>query len=271
MAPDGENFRGVNATYTLSIISRHTLDGLITNVGYNTRIAAFYILLPALVKAYKKLDKSDSLYERLAGPIASLDSWLYYASETSIAATLAIEWAEKVSPSIQRVYIDQGEADQVEKTKQFAAMASPAQLLQPLDQVVKELTAKFGKWQIPWGDLNRFQRTTGGLVETYDDNKPSLPVPFLSSTWGMLPSFNSRYFPGTKKRYGVGGNSFICAVEFGKKIKAKSLLAGGETANPDSKHFFDQGLMYTKGQFKEVLFYKEDVLKHVEKTYHPGE
>jgi len=29
--------------------------------------------------------------------------------------------------------------------------------------------------------------------------------------------------------------------------------------------------MYRKGQFKDVLFYKEDVLKHSEKTYHPGE
>jgi len=71
--------------------------------------------------------------------------------------------------------------------------------------------------------------------------------------------------------YGVNGNSFICAVEFGKKIKAKSLLAGGESSDPLSKHFFDQAEMYSKGKFKDVLFYKEDVLQHAEKTYHPGE
>ena len=99
----------------------------------------------------------------------------------------------------------------------------------------------------------------------------SLPVAFASSTWGTLPSFVSRVYPGTKKRYGYNGNSFICAVEFGKRIKAKSLLTGGESGNPDSKHFTDQALMYTKGQFKDVLFYKEDVLKHAERTYHPGE
>jgi acyl-homoserine lactone acylase PvdQ len=49
------------------------------------------------------------------------------------------------------------------------------------------------------------------------------------------------------------------------------LLAGGESGRPGSPHFGDQAEMYTKGRFKEVLFYKEDVLKHVEKTYHPGE
>ena len=75
----------------------------------------------------------------------------------------------------------------------------------------------------------------------------------------------------TKKRYGYNGNSFICAVEFGPKIKAKSLLAGGNSGDPNSKHFFDQAKMYQNAQFKDVLFYKEDVQKNAEKTYHPGE
>jgi acyl-homoserine lactone acylase PvdQ len=87
----------------------------------------------------------------------------------------------------------------------------------------------------------------------------------------MLPSYNSRIFPGTKKRYGVHGNSFICAVEFGKKIKAKALLAGGESGHENSPHFFDQGEMYARGQFRDVLFYKEDILQHAQRTYHPGE
>ena len=81
----------------------------------------------------------------------------------------------------------------------------------------------------------------------------------------------SSYLNGTKKRYGYNGNSFVCAVEFGLKVKAKSLLAGGNSGDPKSKHFTDQAKMYQKGQFKEVLFYKEDVEKMAERTYHPGE
>ena len=88
--------------------------------------------------------------------------------------------------------------------------------------------------------------------------------------WGQLGSFISTPFK-TNKRYGYSGNSFVCAVEFGKRIKAKSILAGGNSGDPTSKHFNDQALMYSKGQFKDVLFYKEDVLKHAERTYHPGE
>src|SRR6185295_1144316 len=145
------------------------------------------------------------------------------------------------------------------------------ELVEYFATTVNDLRTRFGTWQIPWGDLNRYQRLTGELQPTYDDSKPSIPSGMASSAWGCLPSFVSRYFPSTKKRYGYNGNSFICAVEFGKKIKARSLLTGGESSNPASPHFSDQAEMYTKGIFKDVLFYKEDVLKGMERKYSPGE
>ena len=74
---------------------------------------------------------------------------------------------------------------------------------------------------------------------------------------------------GTKKRYGYSGNSFIAAVEFGPKIKAKSIMTGGQSFDPQSKNFTDQAEGYINRQFKDVLFYKADVLKHAAMTYHP--
>ncbi len=270
MAPDGENFRGINAQRVLSRETKFTIDKVIA-AGYDRYLSAFPILIPALLKAFETFPPTDSLYQQLKEPMAVLKRWDCYSGDTSIATTLAIEWAQKLGPAIQRVYIDEGEADQIQKTTHFAATATPQQLLNPLAEVLKELTQKWGKWQMQWGEINRFQRLTGDLQSRYDDAAPSLPVPFASATWGMLPSYNSRYYPGTKKRYGVSGNSFVCAVEFGKRIKAKSLLAGGESGDPSSKHFTDQALMYTQGIFKDVLFYKDDVLKNAVRSYHPGE
>jgi acyl-homoserine lactone acylase PvdQ len=102
-----------------------------------------------------------------------------------------------------------------------------------------------------------------------DDSKPSFSVPFTSSAWGQLPSYTSRSIQGSKKWYGVNGNSFIAAVEFGPKIKAFTLLAGGENGDPKSPHFFDQGQMYSEGKFKEIYFYRSDVVKHSITSYHP--
>lgn len=272
MAPDGENFRGINAVRVLSENKDYTIDKVI-KAGYDTRLAAFEVLVPALVNAFEKnISPSDSLYAWLAGPVAVLKNWDMRCGENSIATTLAVEWGQRILPAIFRTKIvDDEEADQVTKTHQFAATASANELLQPLLKTILDLQKRFGRWQLPWGEINRFQRISGNIENVFDDRQPSIPVGFVSSTWGMLPSYTSRTYPDTEKRYGVNGNSFICAVEFGKKIKAKSLLAGGESGDPHSKHFTDQALMYSKGQFKDVLFYKEDVLKHAEKNYHPGE
>jgi acyl-homoserine lactone acylase PvdQ len=271
MAPDGENFRGINAVRVLSKENKFTINKTI-DAGYDTYLSAFEVLIPALIKAFEKsVQPGDSLHSSLAAPVAVLKNWNYYSSSHSIATTLAVEWAQRLNASIRRIYIEDGDDDQVTVTKRFAATAIPLQLLAPFNETVKQLKQQFGTWEIPWGDINRYQRISNDLVQQYDDSKISYPVPFASALWGMLPSYNSRTFPGTKKRYGISGNSFVCAVEFGDKIKAKSLLAGGNSGNVNSKHFTDQLEMYTKGQFKDVLFYKEDVLKHAERTYHPGE
>jgi acyl-homoserine-lactone acylase len=270
MAPDGENFRGINAVRVLGSGSSYTLDKVIA-AGYDKRLSFFERMIPALLKAYDILQPQDSLKTTLQPAIDVLRKWDYNTGEASVATTLAIEWATKLLPKILKTRDEDDEADIVEKTDRFAQKASTADLLPPLLATMNELTANWGTWQVQWGDINRFQRLTDDIDSHYDDKLPSLPDGFASSQWGQLSSYAGRYFPNTKKRYGVTGNSFICAVEFGKKITAKSLLAGGESGDINSPHFADQALMYTKGQFKEVLFYKEDVLKHIEKQYHPGE
>lgn len=274
LAPDEENFRGINAVRVLDEEKKYNLDKVI-RAGYDTRLAAFEVLLPALINTYdNKLNKSDTAYLQLKDVMDVLKKWDYRSAENSVATTLAVTWGEKLLPLIGKI---KDKADQVETAKYFAANATADELINPMLISVKELKNNFGKWQIAWGEINRFQRIANDIEYKFDDSKPSLPDGFASATWGMLPSYSSSTYPGTKKRYGYHGNSFVCVVEFGpqgpagKKIKAKSLLAGGESGDVNSKHFFDQGLMYSKGQFKDVLFYKEDVLKHVERKYHPGE
>lgn len=271
MAPDGENFRGINAVRTLIEEKNYNIDKVI-KAGYDRRLASFEILVPALVSAFEKISYEDSLFALLAGPIAVLKKWDFHCSENSIATTLAVEWGQRILPDMLRTkIIDDEEADQVVKAQYYAANTAPKDLLLPLLATVYDIQSRFGRWQTPWGEINRFQRISSDLQNKFDDTQLSYPVGFVSSTWGMLPSYTSRIFPNTNKRYGVNGNSFVCAVEFGPRIKAKSLLAGGNSGDEKSSHFFDQGEMYSKGMFKDVLFYKEDVEKKAEKKYNPGQ
>lgn len=261
MAPDGENFRDRNAVRLFSQTGKLDLAGLI-GLGYDRRLMAFEVLLPPLLEAAGK--ESD-----LQEVAQILKDWDFNASTSSIAQTIAIRWGQKIMPKIPKAMQFGGETDVVQNIEKYAESGSKVEMLQAVRDVMKDLQRDFGTWRVTWGELNRFQRVSNGEVLQMDDTKPSIPVPFTSSAWGQLPSYTSRSIQGSKKWYGVNGNSFIAAVEFGPKIMAYSLLAGGQNGDPASPHFFDQGKNYSEGKFKEVYFYKSDVMKHVVTSYHP--
>ena len=268
MAPDQQNPRGINAERVLMRESSFTLDKLIA-AAYDPYLVAFENLVPSLVDAYESVGKTDPVLQlKLKEPIDQLRLWDKKYSETSVPTTLAIVWGMELRQQIANQIQDGiGQLDIID----LMLKSSASDKMKSFTSVVDQLQSDFGTWKIGWGEINRFQRLTGKINETYDDNKPSTPVASASAFWGSLASYGARKYPGTKKMYGNVGNSFVAVVEFGKKVKAKSLLAGGENANPLSPHFNDQALIYSKGQFKDVWYYKDDITKHAERTYHPGE
>jgi len=270
MAPDGENFRGVNAVRVLSALNKPTLEDLI-NAGYDRKLAAFEKLIPALVKAYDQ-NKNDPGYSNLSEVIDTLRVWDLNADASSVATHIAVEWGTLLLPLLSSIKAEDNYQyiDQPARMDKFLSQVSSKELLELLSRAVSGIIQNWGKWQVAWGEVNRFQRISREIELVHSDSLESIPVPYAASTWGMLPSYASRKFSGTKKRYGVHGNSFVAAVEFGRKIKAKSLLAGGQSGNENSPHFRDQANMYANGIFKDVLFYKKDVMKNAKKIYHPG-
>jgi len=268
MAPDGENFRALNAVRLLSGASEFTLDSLISK-GYDHYLMAFDVLLPALFNAYASAP--DSTKKNLQEAIGVLQRWDRRSDTRSVATTLAVEWGTRMVQYMPRPRTSEEASNAVGNIQAELENSTEAQKTGELSAVINELKKQYGTWKVNWGDRCRYQRLTGKIVETYDDAKPSLAVGLAPSSFGALPSYVSRVMPETKKRYGYSGNSFIAAVEFGKKVRAKTIVTGGESSDPGSAHFSDQATMYLFGIFKDVLFYKEDVLKNVEKKYQPGE
>ncbi len=271
MAPDAENYRGINAVRVLSQKSVFTLDTLMAAAN-DPHLAAFDDLLPALLNAWQTVSgDSTNTSQDLSEAVQVLKDWNKGYGATSIGTTLAVFWGEK----IQRLARSRASADErfdnLNLTNLTLTKTSPQEKVTILKEVLTELTRDFGTWKTPWGDINRYQRLTGRTKETYDDQKPSIPVGFTSSAWGSLAAFAAKTYPGTKKRYGSVGNSFVAVVEFGKRVRAKSVVTGGQSSKPGTPHFADQAPLYCEGKFKDVWFYPEDVRQHIEKTYHPGE
>src|SRR5499425_2971704 len=124
--------------------------------------------------------------------------------------------------------------------------------------------SNFGSWKTPWGDVNRYQRLTGDIVQPFNDAQPSIPVGFTSARWGSLASFGARPYTDTKKWYGTSGNSFVAVVEFGDRVRAKAVTAGGESGHPTSSHFSDEAARYSTGNLREVYFYRSQLTGHTE-------
>ena len=76
---------------------------------------------------------------------------------------------------------------------------APSRQLQALAAASDRLARDFGTWKTPWGEINRFQRLTGDIVQPFNDAGPSIPVGFTSARWGSLASFGARTLSGTKK------------------------------------------------------------------------
>ena len=75
--------------------------------------------------------------------------------------------------------------------------------------------------------------------------------------------------PGQKRSYGTVGDTYVSVVEFSNKPQARSLLVFGESADPQSPHFFDQAKLYSEQRFKPAWFELNEIKTHKESVYHP--
>jgi acyl-homoserine lactone acylase PvdQ len=260
-----ETARGLHAIRVLKDTKNFTLDSLL-GAAFDSYLPWFDQPLPALMKAYDALPDNSPMKTQLHDQIAVLRAWNQRWSSDSVATSLGVFWGEEVRRQLAGV----ARTASIPVEEYAGTKASGDELLKALNTASDKLKADFGTWQTKWGEINRFQRLTGDIVQPFNDAGASSPVPFTSSTWGSLASFGARAYPGTKKWYGTSGNSFVAVVEFGDKVRARAVTAGGESGNPTSPHFNDETQRYASGNLREVYFYKDQLKGHTERTYHPG-
>ena len=260
-----ESARGLHAVRVLKDKKDFTLDSLIA-AAYDSYLPWFEKPIPALIKAWDDAPASDPLKAKLADQIAILRTWDYRWGITSVPTSLAVFWGE----DIRRHTVEEARKGGISVEEYVGTQTPPQRLLESLAAASDRLTSDFGTWKTLWGDINRFQRLTGDIVQPFNDAAPSIPVGFTSSLWGSLASFGARPYPGTKKWYGTSGNSFVAVVEFGAKVRAKAVTAGGESGNPSSPHFNDEAKRYSTGNLRDVYFYPSDLKGHTDRVYHPG-
>ena len=259
-----ESARGRHAVMVLDKKKDFTLESL-QAAAYDSYLPWFEKPLPALLKAFEALPAGDARKAKLSDPIAALRSWDRRWGVDSVPTAVAVFWAEDI------VRKSAGEARRSGSgIESYVAEKVPADtLINSLVSAIDRLTADFGKWNTPWGEINRFQRISPAIVHPHSDSAPSIPVGFTSGNWGSLASFGARPFRGSKRWYGTSGNSFVAVVEFGPRVRAKAVTAGGESGDPTSKHFSDQANRYATGNLREVYFYPDQLKGRSTPPYRP--
>ena len=190
-----ESPRGFHALRVLDEKKDFTVEQLDPKAAYHTYLPAFEREIPPLVAAFDQTPSSNPLKTKLRDQIALLRSWDFRWGVASVPTALAVvpgeEIGRKVAPEARKAGVS---AETYVATK-----ATGDQLLQALSVASDKLASDFGSWKTPWGEINRYQRLTGDIVQPFDDARPSIPVGFTSSRWGSLASFGARTYPGTKK------------------------------------------------------------------------
>jgi acyl-homoserine-lactone acylase len=193
----------------------------------------------------------------IANALALIERWDNTAAAASRGAVLFAEW--------WRLYTEAVEGEPfAESWRADAPLSTPRGLSNPelagarFADAVRDTAARFGSWDVAWGDVHRVRR---GKVD-----EPASGCP------GAIGCFRVLNFGAADngRRVASGGDGWVLAVEFTTPPRAYSILAYGQSLKADSPHHDDQAALFARGEMKPIAYTRADVTRDAIRRYRPG-
>jgi acyl-homoserine-lactone acylase len=185
----------------------------------------------------------------VAEAMAVLANWDRETLPNSRGALLFYNWVQELGVGniyYQTFYTNKWSLEAPLSTP--SGIADPAAAVAALAKAATAMKKVYGALDVPWGEFVR--------VRYAGQDHPASVGP------GVMGAFRVGFL-GRADDTGivpvVGGNSFVAAVEFGDTIRAQGILGAGNTTEPQNESYGNQLELHEKGQFRDILFYRDDV------------
>jgi acyl-homoserine-lactone acylase len=231
--------RGQRISELLSGNNQITFDDMLA-YAKDTEIQQAKFWAPRLISAYEKYKKTMSLEGTdTEEAIQLLKDWDYRSEPESKCMALFYDWYKIAN--VRRIVNDSQISEDIIKMK-----------LKNLNMAAARIKNRYGRLDIPWGEILHLRHG-------------DMDVP-VSGGGGLFPVIKLAY--GTMNQEHkipvTMGSSYMMVVEMSPTPKAYSCFPIGINENPESKHFADMTLLYSKMQFKPVYFTWEELKPNIE-------
>ncbi len=187
--------------------------------------------------------------------IEAMLAWDGYYTPEATSTVLYKTWRTKCGDKLDLAPLAKDEALSAEIR---------SQMLPLLSQSISELKERYGRWDVPWGQVHVVGRggkyfPVGGADYSSGNKEANFSETLMDVRCTDDPSQPGRFIANS------GSMAMILMHFKDGKIQSYTCTPWGQSAHSDSKHFVDQGeKLYSKRQMKPTWWDKAELESHVE-------
>ncbi|MBW1641776.1 MAG: penicillin acylase family protein [Deltaproteobacteria bacterium] len=199
--------------------------------------------------------KASSMYQEVLYPL--LKTYTPKNTNEGRAMELLKNWHGRMEEDSSGAALARLVYEPIHDVKIFKPQGTPIpKPEETFQKAVEFLIDYYGKVDVPLGDIQRLRR--GSTDVPIGGGKDTLNAVHTKKEGGKL--------------VGVAGDSYILIAEFSNNgVASWAIHQYGNVNRKDSSHYDDQVPLFINRKLRKSLLTKEEIKKHLEKEYHPGE